>query len=576
MLHTEQERMKDLGAFDTPTEIAEFLASWAIRKSSDRVLDPGAGSGVFVEAAISRFAELGKPASQAIGQIFAVEKDKERYSHLLSELKAKHGFAESKNLILSDFFNVTPRRSWFSNIPEAIRVDAVIGNPPYVERQRLKNIKAIQRRILPVLEQSIDLHDVTDIYGYFILHSASFLGEGGRLAFIVSDTWLHMDFGRPIKEFLLSKFHLKAIVGFDRRVFSNALVRTILLLVERSSQPESDNQVTFVQLRDHDAVGKLHSVLSGDLNGDGWAKVVRVEQSSLVTDTSWSKYLKGSKVYFEIERNPRVTALGNIADVNIGLQTLRKGFYVFDGGKINQTRIEDKFLEPIALSPRYIPKIVSSKQQVEDRVLFCDIAKDKIRSRALVDYIESAEKLKISPRGKTLVVTGVHNLPRIKKAGRNPWYNLIPEIERRCRGPVLVPRRFYKKFYVTWNKAGVVANEDFVNVHPKKGVSTEALLAVLNSSFGELVCRINAQLYGGGVFDLRPDDVRTLPIIDVRQLSETEITALEQAYGEFIKTESRESVDSATYEILQLSPKHHSRLKEELEDLKSLSEISKG
>jgi len=359
-------------------------------------------------------------------------------------------------------------------------------------------------------------------------------------------------------------------------VFSNALVRAILLLVERSSQPKSNNQVTFVQLRDHDAVGKLHSVLSGDVNGNGWAKVVRVEQSSLVTDTSWSKYLKGSKVYFEIEREPRVTALGNIADVNIGLQTLQKGFYVFDRDKINQTRVEDKFLEPIALSPRDIPKIVSSKQQIDDRVLFCDIPKDKIPSRALVDYIKSAERLMISPRGKSLVVTGVHNLPRIKKAGRNPWYNLIPEIERRCRGLVLVPRRFYKKFYVTWNKAGVVANEDFINVHPKGGVSTEALLAVLNSSFGELVCRINAQLYGGGVFDLRPDDVRTLPIIDVRQLSEAEITGLEQAYGEFIKTESRERVDSATYEILQLSPEYRGRLVKELEDLRSLSEISKG
>jgi len=576
MLRTERERIKDLGAFDTPKEIAEFLASWAIRKSSDRVLDPGAGSGVFVEAAISRFTELGKPSSQAINQIFAVEKDKERYGRLLSKLKDKHGFTDSKNLILSDFFNVIPKRSWFSDIPEPIRVDAVIGNPPYVERQRLNNVRSIQKKILPSLEQSIDLHSVTDIYGYFILHSTSFLGEGGRLAFIVSDTWLHMDFGKPIKEFLLNNFHLKAIVGFDRRVFSNALVRAILLLVERSSQSKSDNQVTFVQLRDYNAVGKLHSMLSGDLNGNGWAKVVRIEQSSLSTNASWSKYLKGSKVYFEIERSPRVTALGNIADVNIGLQTLRKGFYVFDRSKINQTRIEDKFLEPITLSPRYIPKVVSSKRQVDDRVLFCDMAKDKIRSQALLDYIKSAEKMKISPRGKSLVVTGVHNLPRIKKANRNPWYNLIPEIERRCRGLVLVPRRFYKKFYVTWNKAGVVANEDFINVHPKKGISSEALLAVLNSSFGELVCRINAQLYGGGVFDLRPDDVRSLPVIDVRQLSETETTALEQAYREFVTKESRERIDSVIYEILQLSPNYRGRLAEELEDLRSLSEISKG
>ncbi len=576
MSQVEQEKIKNLGAFDTPKEIAEFLAEWAIRDKADRVLDPGAGSGAFVDAALSRFNELGKRATEAINQIYAVEMDKERYAHLLSKLRENYGIAESKNLVCTDFFNVVPKRNRFSTTTALTQIDAVMGNPPYIERQRFRNVKGIQRRVLSALEQTVALHDVTDIYGYFILHSASFLKEGGRLAFIVSDTWLHMDFGRSIKEYLLKNFRLKAIVGFDKRVFSKALVRAILLLVERSSQPEAKGQVTFVQLRDHDVVDRLRSILSGESNGNGWAKVVRTEQASLVSSASWSKYLKGSKAYFQIERNPHVSALENIADANIGLQTLRKSFYIFDRDKMKQTGIERKFLEPIALSPRGTQRVITTKRDIDDYVLYCNAPKTKIESVALVSYIESAEKICITPRGKTVVINGVHNIPRIKKAGRNPWYNLTSEIERRCRGAVLVPRRFYTKFYATWNEAGVVGNEDFINVHPKSGVSVEALLAILNSSVGELACRINGHLYGGGVFDLRPDDVKALPVIDLRQIAKAEISRLEHGYRSFIETGSRKEIDSVIYEILQFSTNEIRRLEEELEDLRSLSEISKG
>jgi adenine-specific DNA-methyltransferase len=571
-----QEKIKNLGAFDTPREIAEFLADWAIRDKTDKVLDPGAGTGIFVDAALSRLNELGKRAPQAINQIYAVEMDKERYAHLISKLRENYGITEPKNLICTDFFNVVPKQNWFSTTTGPVQIDAVIGNPPYIERQRFKNVKSIQRRVLPALEQTVALHDVTDIYGYFILHSASFLKEGGRLAFIVSDTWLHMDFGKSIKEYLLRNFRLRAIVGFDKRVFSKVLVRAVLLLVERSSQPEAKGQVTFVQLRDHDVVDRLRTILSGESSGDGWAKVVRTEQESLVSSASWSKYLKGSKAYFQIERNPHVTPLEDIADANIGLQTLRKSFYIFDHDKMKQTRVEREFLEPIALSPRDTQKVITTRRDIDDYVLYCNVPKSEIKSTALSSYIESAEKLKIRPRGKSIVISGVHNIPRIKKAGRKPWYNLAPEIERRCRSPVLVPRRFYTKFYVTWNQAGVVVNEDFINVHPKSGVSVEALLAILNSSVGELACRINGHLYGGGVFDLRPDDVKALPVIDLRQIAKAEISSLENGYRSFVETGSRKAIDPVIYGILQFSTDDIRRLEEELEDLRSLSEISKG
>jgi hypothetical protein len=68
---------KDFGAVFTPSHIAQFLARWAIRSPSDTVLDPGAGKGVFLFAALERLKELGAPTEAAGQQLFEVELQKE-------------------------------------------------------------------------------------------------------------------------------------------------------------------------------------------------------------------------------------------------------------------------------------------------------------------------------------------------------------------------------------------------------------------------------------------------------------------------------------------------------------------
>jgi len=576
MLRTEQDRIKNLGAFETPKNIARFLATWAIRSPDDEVLDPGAGAGIFVEAALERLKELGKPLGDALRQIYAVELDNERHADLSAKLRDRYRLQDTSHILREDFFNIAPSTDLSPEMSRALRVDAVVGNPPYVERARLRNVRAIQRKVLSGLRERVPIHSVTDMYAYFILHSTSFLRDQGRLAFIVSDTWLSMDFGKPIKEFLVKNFELKAIVGFDKRVFPDVLVRAILLLMEKKIQLNPQTRIAFIQLRSHEAIEKLHLILNGTSDGNGWAKVVRVQQTSLAPNESWSKYLKGSKIYFRVLQKPRMTTLGNLAHVSIGLQTLRREFYMFDPEKAQQYGIESRFLEPIVVSPRVAPHLIQNKDDVFNYVLYCDLPEDKLRGTRLFDYIKLAEQQTTTPRGKRTIVKGIHNLPRIKKAGRVPWYNLKGEIERRCRGEILIPRRLYKKFLVVWNKAGVVANEDFINVHPKDPLSVQALLAVLNSSIGELVSRVHGQLYGGGVFDLRPDDVRGLPVMNVEQLNLEEKTRLEKAYSDFVETGDRGPIDKVVNELLSLSEQEAERLRNEIEDLRSLSEISKG
>jgi hypothetical protein len=76
--------------------------------------------------------------------------------------------------------------------------------------------------------------------------------EGGRLGFIVSNSWLDVDYGAGLQAFLLNNFRIVAVVeSHVERWFPDAGVNTCLAVLERcaDSTARDDNLVRFVQLR---------------------------------------------------------------------------------------------------------------------------------------------------------------------------------------------------------------------------------------------------------------------------------------------------------------------------------------
>src|SRR5437016_4830362 len=89
------ETRKILGAFYTPPEVAHFLAAWAIRNSSDQVLDPSFGGGVFLEAAAQRIRALGGNPSNSV---WGVELDGETHAVASSGIAPRIGVSARRLL----------------------------------------------------------------------------------------------------------------------------------------------------------------------------------------------------------------------------------------------------------------------------------------------------------------------------------------------------------------------------------------------------------------------------------------------------------------------------------------------
>ena len=60
------------GGYYTPKTIAKYIAEWAVRSSTDTVLEPSCGDGCFLDVACARLSELGCPAESCLLRYLAL------------------------------------------------------------------------------------------------------------------------------------------------------------------------------------------------------------------------------------------------------------------------------------------------------------------------------------------------------------------------------------------------------------------------------------------------------------------------------------------------------------------------
>jgi hypothetical protein len=455
------------------------------------------------------------------------------------------------------------------------QVDVLIGNPPYVRRWWQKDVDALQ----VIAEQVQDISNfsrLTDLACYFVIYGARFLKPGGRLALIVSDSWLDMRYGTAFKDYLLRTFHVRGMLGFQSQVFPDVLVRPVVILAEKRAalQRPSRRGVAFVSLN-----GQLPKSIPLDpckLLESPPAQVSGsiVPLQDLLPDQSWTPLLYAPQAYNEIRRHAGMTPLASLAQVRIGLQSFAKMFYLVSREVQQRWQLERRWLLPFIMSPKDVETPhLQPDTPIRHYVLACDVMPEQLVGTQTLSYIQYWEKQVLNPRGLARPVIGVQNLPRVGKTRRNPWYNLADDLRRRGTAPILLPRRIYQRYQVVWNQAGWVAGENFIEVMPHASIPLFPLLAVLNASITELAMRTSAHVYGGGIYNLSPGSVGAIPVVDVRRLSASALQQLEATYGQFLHSggKDRPLLDAAVLAVLEMPPAFLTTLQEALHSMQGLS-----
>ncbi len=115
--------------------------------------------------------------------------------------------------------------------------DCIIGNPPYIRQEQIKDIKPLLQKQYP------DFYNSTaDIYTYFFALSYHLLKEKGFNAFITSNKYARAKYGTKLRELLLKKTTIVSYMELNAlKVFESAAVDTsIMSFIKQAPPKESD------------------------------------------------------------------------------------------------------------------------------------------------------------------------------------------------------------------------------------------------------------------------------------------------------------------------------------------------
>ncbi|MFK0374534.1 class I SAM-dependent DNA methyltransferase [Campylobacter coli] len=119
--------------------------------------------------------------------------------------------------------------------------DLIIGNPPYIRQEELKELK-------PHLAKNYKVYKgMSDIYTYFYELGFNVLKDNGVLSYITSNKYTRAGYGEALREFLLKNVKVLEYTDLNGiKVFDSATVDTSILCFEKSKS--KDNKFKYLAL----------------------------------------------------------------------------------------------------------------------------------------------------------------------------------------------------------------------------------------------------------------------------------------------------------------------------------------
>ena len=175
---------------------------------------------------------------------------KEKHQQVIEQKKNEIALWNSyKNLFKHEAVGFFETKYFFPKVSEGF--DIVIGNPPYVEAKKLKEISQILRKYYSTYSGTADL------YVYFYENGIKQLNKNGTLIFITSNKFIKTSYGENLRNYFTG-FRINEIVDFtDIHVFE-ALVASCIFSVSKSKVLDNKIKIVFA----NDTLSNFLSVAS--------------------------------------------------------------------------------------------------------------------------------------------------------------------------------------------------------------------------------------------------------------------------------------------------------------------------
>lgn len=466
------------GGYYTPVALARYLCEWAVREGGERVLEPSAGDGNFLVA-------LGEAnGGRAPLRVTAVELDAAEMRKAKARADAVSGIAVDWRR--GDFFDQ------YDRLPR--NFDVVVGNPPFIRFQHF-DADSRDTAFAHLRRHGYRPSKLANAWAAFIQLSIEVLRPGGRLAMVIPAELLQVKYAEELRERITQMFDHVVIVTFQRLVFEGIQQEVVLLLAEgRRAAPGDHALVHTIEFSDAGELFGLRSISEA---------IAHAPDKHARRDVKWTALFLPEAAFSTLQgayRTPGVVALGELADVDVGIVTGRNSFFVLDSERADAIELNG-FSQPLVgrtsslRSIMFKPADFEAHSERHPSVLIdLNGVDDSEITGPLSDYIRQGEE------------AGVHR--GYKCSIRRRWYD-VPSI---YAPDAFLFRQIHDAPLLVANEAGATSTDTIHRVRFKKKLSARRLAAGFCNSLTFAWAEVCGRSYGGGVLELEPREAEELPV----------------------------------------------------------------
>ena len=411
-----------------------------------------------------------------------------------------------------------------------LRFDVIIGNPPYMKSEDMKNITPLE---LPLYKANYtSAYKQFDKYFLFLEQGINLLNDDGILGYIVPSKFTKVGAGKKLREELATKRYLHSIVSFGaNQVFADKTTYTCLLILHKT--PQKTFQYAEVKslkswkVREPEAV-KYASKKTEELDNEVWVLVppeLTNAHNKIVAQSSMLIDLVGSENIFN-----GIQTSAN--DIYIFIPTKEDAKYYYFSKKGVDYKIEKAIAKPyfqtssgednlntyrtFKPNARVIYPYQNTKKGVEI-ISLTDIQK---KYPLAFDYLQKHKAILNNPK------RDIKPEPVTKdewhRFGRQQGLNILDKKEKIILGVLSSGDKYAIDNYGTLFTSGGTAGYCAITMPDKFDYSIYYIQAILNSKYVEWFVILTGEIFRGSYFARGTKVLNNLPIhkIDFADVNE--------------------------------------------------------
>ncbi|MDR2302945.1 MAG: SAM-dependent DNA methyltransferase [Deltaproteobacteria bacterium] len=364
---TLEERRK-LGQFATPTALAREIVSFGLKHidcpDDVRFFDPAFGTWAFYSALLNLTDS--RNVSAATG------------------LEIDPLFAKAAGKLFKGF-NITILKADFIQTEPFDNHNLIICNPPYVRHHLIDPDKKIPLKLKTQQISGVNLSGLAGLYCHFLLRSIQWMADGAIAGWLIPSEFMDVNYGKAVKEFLLTKTDLFRIHRFDLNdlQFEDALVSSAVVWFRKGLSNSESVDFSF---------------------GDSLAapKVIKkINKADLRPEAKWNRLSFGPPQSRDENQNSSAPKLKDYFEVKRGIATGANDFFILEETRIHELGLPIGFFRPILPSVRFLKTLEIDSDDFGNPILpkrlfllDCHLSEGEIQKNhpRLWQYLESGRQ----------------------------------------------------------------------------------------------------------------------------------------------------------------------------------------